>query len=410
MRYKKLLKKILEDSTPSKGEIKEIKMLANDVILQIKKQGVNVQVGGSLAKNTLVKKDSQDVDIFVQFKSEKETKNLGKFLEKVKTKGKLTTVHGSRDYFRIDFQNVSLEIIPTVICKSPAKAQNITDLSLSHVKYVTRKIKMKRKLAKEIRLAKIFCSASDCYGAESYIKGFSGYALELLVIYFGSFTKFLKKIDKNTTLDPEKLFRNKKEIFRELNESKLISPVIVIDPTYKYRNVTAALSQETFDKFLDYSKSFLKNPAVEYFQKKIIDKDKIKNYAKQKNSKYLEIKITTKKQEGDIAGTKMKKYFNFLIQQLKKKGQEILISEFVYQGTGQKATGYLVVKENKRIEIRGPEVKRVEAVKKFRKNKKEIFEQKGFIWTIEKPSVKRIFNKTKKQQKEMDVKVEMKIN
>mgnify|MGYP000371497724 FL=1 len=64
-----------------------------------------------------------------------------KILKKIKTRGKLVCIHGSRDYFRIEFPDVSLEIIPTVKCKDPATAQNITDLSLTHVDYVGGKIK-----------------------------------------------------------------------------------------------------------------------------------------------------------------------------------------------------------------------------------------------------------------------------
>jgi tRNA CCA-adding enzyme len=409
-KYKKLLNQVIKTSTPPKKEIQDMKILAEGILSELKKTGIKATIGGSLAKNTLIKKENQDVDIFVEFNSEKETKNLEKVLKKIKTKGKIITVHGSRDYFRIEFPKVSLEIIPTVICKNPEKAKNITDLSISHVRYVTKKIRKSKKLADEIKLAKIFCSASDCYGAESYIQGFSGYALELLVIQFGSFTKFIKRIEKNKIIDLENKFKNENEISRELNESKLISPIILIDPTYKYRNVTAALSKETFDKFLKYIKDFLKKPTIEHFQKKIINKEEIRNYAKQTNSKYLEIKITTKKQEGDIAGTKMKKYFNFFIQQLKNKEQEILIEEFEYKGNGQKATGYIVVKEKKRIEICGPEIKRKEATREFKKGKKEIFERKGFIWTMEEPSIKNIFQKAKRIEKEMDVKVEMKIN
>ena len=45
-----------------------------------------------------------------------------------------------------------------------------------------------------IRIAKAFCHANNSYGAESYINGFSGYALELLVYYYGSFLKFIKGI------------------------------------------------------------------------------------------------------------------------------------------------------------------------------------------------------------------------
>ncbi|MBT7706342.1 hypothetical protein HN747_02745 [archaeon] len=411
-KYKNLLKQILAESVPSKSEISDMKRLANELIKDLSKQKITAKIGGSMAKNTLIKKDNQDIDIFVQFKTEEETKNLEKILKKIKTRGKLVCIHGSRDYFRIEFPDVSLEIIPTVKCKDPATAQNITDLSLTHVDYVGGKIKRRPKLANEIRLAKIFCAASDCYGAESYIQGFSGYSLELLIIHFGSFTNFLKKMprmgypqgaDKVKVIDIEKQFKRNREVFRELNESKLISPIILIDPTYKYRNVTAALTQKTLNKFTEYTKEFLKNPTREYFQKKLIDEGEIISYAKKSSATYLKLEIETEKQEGDIAGTKMKKFHNFFQEQLRNKEQNILLSEFAYNGSGQSSVGYVVVKEVKRIEVEGPKKEMKEASKKFLKGKKEIFEKKGSLWTMENVSIKKIFNSTKKQQSEMGV-------
>ena len=46
----------------------------------------------------------------------------------------------------------------------------------------------------------------------------------------------------------------------DLNSSKLNSPIIPIDPTYKQRNVLAALSKETFEMFQKSCKEFLENP------------------------------------------------------------------------------------------------------------------------------------------------------
>jgi tRNA nucleotidyltransferase (CCA-adding enzyme) len=77
----------------------------------------------------------------------------------------------------------------------PKEAENITDLSYSHVNYIKKRIKNK-KILDEIRIAKAFCYATNTYGAESYIGGFSGYAIELLVYHYGSFLKFIKAISK----------------------------------------------------------------------------------------------------------------------------------------------------------------------------------------------------------------------
>ena len=56
-----------------------------------------------------VKKDKQDVDIFVVFKKEKDLESLEKLIKKSGYKAKV--VHGSRDYYHIEMELCVLEII-----------------------------------------------------------------------------------------------------------------------------------------------------------------------------------------------------------------------------------------------------------------------------------------------------------
>ncbi len=402
---KKLYKEILEEVSFSKEELKEIQKKADDLIRKISSAKVHAQIGGSLAKGTLLKKDKIDVDIFVKFQNERETKKLESILKKQKLKFKI--VHGSRDYAQIKDGKIIFEIIPVVSVKKPEQANNVTDVSLMHVKYVVGKIKRKKKLVDEIKLAKIFCSASGCYGAESYIGGFSGYSLEILVSHFGSFEKFLREMIKIETpsnllfkkltkvalrkkgIDPKKYFKSEKEITRELNQSKLNSPIILIDPTYKYRNVCAGLTQETFKEFLVIAKKFLKKPSKKYFIKRKFDVEAFRISAKTKNAKFFEFNFSTNKQEGDIAATKMKKVFNFILAELKRKNQEILDKKFIYLG-GKSAKGYLIVKENKEMILKGPQNWDEVGIKNFKKAHKKVFEKKKRFYVKKKISLSEI--------------------
>ena len=99
----------------------------------------------------------------------------------------MSIIHGSRDYFQInESKDFVIELIPVIKATDPKKAENITDLSYSHVKYINKKIK-NQKILDEIKIAKAFCYATKTYGAESYINGFSGYSLELLIYHYKSF-------------------------------------------------------------------------------------------------------------------------------------------------------------------------------------------------------------------------------
>jgi len=409
MSVKKILDKVLAKITPSRAEVLRLEKIAKELIVALKKKGVIAHIGGSLAKGTLLKTDTpSDVDIFVVFDYSEDIITLQKTLKKMKLPGPLKLVHGSRDYYQIDCKDMVLELIPVVKNKDPDLAENVTDVSLSHVNYVRSEIKKKPELAKEIMLAKAFCQANNVYGAESYIRGFSGYSLEVLVIYFGSFITMLKKIGKKKVYDPLKYYRGEKEVLREINASKLQGPLVVVDPTHKYRNVTAGLGAETYENFLTKTKEFLKKPSTTFFEKKKLDVGALKNFARNKKATFLELEIKTSRQEGDIAGTKMKKFFDFFVRELMRKGQEILRKEFDYSGSGQVSRGYVVVNEHKEITVRGPSIGLEEPARLFKKSRGKNAYKKGKYWFArEKTSVKEIFGCAKKFGKEMDVEVKL---
>ena len=54
---------------------------------------------------------------------------------------KITTIHGSRDYFQIKINDrIFFEVVPVKKVSNPKKAENITDLSYFHVKYIRQKV------------------------------------------------------------------------------------------------------------------------------------------------------------------------------------------------------------------------------------------------------------------------------
>ncbi|MFH1425733.1 MAG: nucleotidyltransferase domain-containing protein [archaeon] len=350
-----------------------------------KKAKADVFVGGSYAKGTLACSEEYDIDVFVRFdwKYEDLSYELEKILKGVFGKKYVVEkLHGSRDYFRIyRDKKLTFEVIPVVRIKKVREARNVTDLSYFHVGYVKRNVK--GKIGKEILLAKKFCKGVGVYGAESYIGGFSGYGLECLIINYKSFEKMLReliKVENRVVLDPAKLYRKKEDILIELNESKLHSPIILIDPTWKERNVLAALSMETFRKFQTEAKEYLKSKDKESFFR--VEKFDVEKF-KKKKGEFVKVVLETDRQEGDIAGTKMKKFSKFLIREAEKYF-EVIGSAFVYFGE-KKAEIYLIGKAKKEFVKMGPPVEMVKEVKRFRsRNKGNIFEREGRVWVREK--------------------------
>ncbi len=381
----KILKEELEQIKPSKSELNELNKLTNGFIeklqaeLKDEEHGGEIFVGGSFAKNTLIKKEAYDIDVFVRFSWKYD--NISELLEKPlkrlakKENLELNKIHGSRDYFRIYSKNhkAYFEIIPVTKIKKPSEGKNVTDLSYFHVSYVKKRMK---KLSDQVLLAKAFCQAQKVYGAETYVRGFSGYSLELLVLHYKSFVKMLKELIKvkkgeRIVIDIEKRYRRSKDVFFELNEAKLGTPIILVDPTYKERNALAALSFETFERFQDEARKFLKKPEKKFFEEKMLDSSSLEKFAKQKKAEFVHARIHTDKQAGDIAGTKLKK-FHYLIEKEARKYFELLKHEFEYSGD-QTADFYLVLKSKKEIFQIGPPMYK----KKLRKYIKEFKEKHG---------------------------------
>ena len=399
MKIDKLLEKVILSIRIPEEDFATIKKEAKETVSALKKKGLRAEIGGSLAKSTLIRKKNQDIDIFVRL----DKKEMSLFEKKLlKTTLKFEVVHGSRDYFRIKKNNLCIEIIPLLKFKRTEEAENVTDFSLLHVKYILSKLAKNRELSNEIMLAKSFCYACNCYGAESYIGGFSGYALEVLVCHYKGFINFLKKIRKDRVIDPARKFKNEKEIYRELNQSKLQSPVILIDPTHKYRNVCAGLTKESFGRFLEHVKKFLNSPSENFFIKKEFNAKEFFERAKMKHLAGYLFEIKTNKQEGDIAGAKMKKFFNHLVSELSRKEQEVVSSEFVFD-EAREARAYLALKPKEFIEIIGPKKIMDNAVKKFKKVRKKIYLSKGFVCAKEKVILKEIFKKQVFVAEEMGV-------
>lgn len=372
----KILKKEIELIKPDKEILEKINKISREFCIIInktiknKKIDAEVFIGGSLAKGTLVKKKGYDVDMFVRFNekygSDKISNLLGKILNDAKIRnfsGKVKKVHGSRDYYQIAVQDIILEIIPVLKIKHPDEAKNVMDLSYFHVNYIK---KTKNKFSEDIIFAKVFADAQNCYGAESYINGFSGYAIELLICHYKSFLRFIQQIAKSygkeKIIIDDSNFYKKNEILRELNESKIQSPIILIDPTFKERNVLAGLSQNTFIKFQKSCREFLKKPSKEFFEKKNI----LEGFDKKSRESMNIVSIKTNKQAGDIAGTKSKKFFNFFASKIKREF-EIKKCEFEYNEDKNTAFFYFVLDKKKDEIIRGPPIKSVKHLTEFKK-------------------------------------------
>ena len=290
---------ILSKIKPSQKEEDELKSLVKDFIQKIKIKDAKAVFGGSGAKGTWLR-DQGDADIFVKFNLKKyKNKDISKIIEKelMKKFKKAELIHGSRNYFNVNYKGFVFEVIPILDIKKASEALNITDISPLHASWVIKK--SNERIRDEIRKFKYFLKINGLYGAESYVKGFSGYAAEILIIYYKSFDNLIKNARKwkeGKIIDVEH-----HDSASSLNESK-ISPLIIIDPVQEDRNAAAALSREKFLKLIELSRK-----KISFEEKKI----NLEDYD-------LVLEIIPKKNKKDVMGAKSLKVFEYLKKNLNK--------------------------------------------------------------------------------------------
>ncbi len=320
--------------------------------------------------------------MFVKFDYSYKEKDISMLLKKILSKFKPETIHGSRDYYQIKHNNLVYELVPVLDIKESDKAVNVTDMSPMHVSWV--KKNLKKGMADEIRLAKKFCKSIGAYGAESYIRGFSGHVIDILVIYYGSFLNLLKeslKWKEKTYIDTEKYYKSKNDALFHLNKSKTSGPLIVIDPILKTRNAASAVSSEKFHLFKKKAKEFLKNPSIEYFIEKKISADELIK----EHKKICIVKAFPKKGKSDIIGSKLLKSYKYIESELKKRGFKIKNSGWHWDKKDDCIMWFKPEKSlDKIIIIKGPPLEMKEACKRFKEKYKECFKKGSRLFAKEK--------------------------
>lgn len=383
-----LLEGIKADLKPDNSILKEVDVFVKKINNLLKKKGVKAKCvkGGSIAKNTFLKND-YDVDLFVRFDKSWKDQPLSEVLEKVLNEEfEIERVHGSRDYFQIK-NELLFEVVPVLEIDDYREAENVTDMSPLHVDYV--KKKLKKGQHDEVRLAKQFCKAAKVYGAESYIKGFSGHILDLLIIYYGSFMKLSKNaVDwkSKVVIDIEGHLDDPLE---ELDKAKTHSPLVIVDPVQPYRNAAAALSKKKFDVFKQRCKEFLKKPSREFFKVKKLRKKDVEQNLEDEQLFFLEAEPLEGKK--DVVGSKLMKAFRHIKRRVKKHDFEIRDSGWEFDKVGR---FYIILKDEvlpeKKV-MQGPPIEKEKGVKRFKEKYEKVFEQDG-----------RLFSKVKREYREAE--------
>ena len=252
------------------GLMRELEAIAGETIESL---GLDVKPHfvGSLAKDTYLAGD-HDVDLFLAFPLDtplEELREGGLELSKAIAErlDSYEIAYAEHPYVRAEYRGVSVDLVPCYDVESWRDVRTAVDRSILHNSWVLENLDGKND---EVRLLKRFLKGINAYGSEIYIRGFSGYLAEILVIKYGSFLEVLKNADfmlRQKIIDPGNWLKREQEIAMKTvgREADADRPLIVIDPVDPRRNVAANLSWEKYGIFYFKARQFLEGPSEEFF-------------------------------------------------------------------------------------------------------------------------------------------------
>ncbi|MDF1538071.1 MAG: hypothetical protein P1Q69_04130 [Candidatus Thorarchaeota archaeon] len=270
-------KNILQKITPTQSEIDLQREVISELRESLKNYADGIQQSysfiepqGSTGKKQTQLRGTSDIDLFVALEpddykrvlslpNKQRDVELDKALEKMIDNwfiptckklniSKFVKTYSQHPYLTFEFRNNNVDLLicfdlskDTIAASGPITA---VDRTVHHSNFVAERIDAK--LREDIRILKSFTRASYAYGDVCAVgqMGFTGYSLELLVLFKGGLRQALKALQdlSNTPLDP---------LNRPLSDLTELPAfrdnlLFIIDPTDTNRNVASSFSERSY--------------------------------------------------------------------------------------------------------------------------------------------------------------------
>ncbi len=378
-----LLSDVLDAIKPSRQEVASEMQNVKILLERISRKAppaCEVVLTGSMAKKTFLR-DANDVDIFILFDLSTPKENFEPAIKKIMGSAFPTTgyqvSYAEHPYVRFHYNGRKVDLVPAYKISRSSERMSAVDRSVLHTKFVRNSMKVRQ--TDEVLLLKQFLKANELYGAEIKIKGFSGYLCELLIIKYGSFRKLLREASKwkEVFIDIRK-YHSPKE--RAKMKKRFATPFIVVDPTDKDRNVSAAVSKANYKKFISLCGKFLKKPSKKFFFRiPETFEEKVKKASK--GGKTLMVSMPRPDVVDDVLWGQLHK----LGRQLNDALEEFGPKQILYDDTRHVVRIAIILKTDKlppKMLVMGPPLKMKTHLAKFRKahKKAKFVKKKGKLY------------------------------
>jgi tRNA nucleotidyltransferase (CCA-adding enzyme) len=246
--------------SPTRHQRQEIKatvdMLLARVASEISKEKLPLEIRmvGSVAKDTYIY--PPDIDIFILFPPEVARSDLEEVGLRI-GKGVLggEERYAEHPYIHGRLGDFEVDLVPCYRVQGAHLLKSAVDRTPFHTEYVRRMLSEKQK--DQVRLLKRFMKGVGVYGAEAKVRGFSGYLAELLVIRYGDFASIMEaaahwKAGMAMGIEP-------------FEPKEFGTPLVFYDPVDQTRNVSSALSIDSFARFVYACQEYQKKPDIRFF-------------------------------------------------------------------------------------------------------------------------------------------------
>ncbi|MBM3229380.1 CCA tRNA nucleotidyltransferase [Candidatus Parvarchaeota archaeon] len=325
-----VIKSVLPKIIPSPQEQKRHELVAMEAIGRVTKcvpNNVSVVLAGSSAKGTQLAA-STDIDVFILFPlyyQKHELMLLGLNYAKKAAAGTPWVIgYAEHPYLRTMLHGCKLDIVPSYKISDAREMTSSVDRSPLHTQYVNSRLTPAQK--NEVRLLKQFMKNIGVYGAEVRVEGFSGYLCELLVIKYGSFLGVLEAASRwhNPTIDIE-AHHGMHPSGEPKAREKYNSPLVVIDPVDRNRNVSAVVSATSLYRFVFAARRFLQKPSAKYFfaERVVHSKSRLLKIIGARKSEIMAFEFACPQLVPDILWPQLKKAALQLVKFLESQGFKV---------------------------------------------------------------------------------------
>ncbi|MBU0586127.1 CCA tRNA nucleotidyltransferase [Candidatus Micrarchaeota archaeon] len=280
------LDKVLKQISPNSKSEKKETVFVEAVMTGLR---ANLSAGkpvlaGSFAKGTFLEGD-KDIDIFVLFSHQIHKEAMLPILrvaaEKTFSKAIIKSAYAQHPYLRIFLGKRKIDLVPAYEVGHGLhfELKSAVDRSQLHTEYILKRMNNEQK--GEVRLLKKLLKLHGLYGAEIRVQGFSGYLCELLILRYGSLLEVITNAANwkgRAYIDVENL------LLEDDAMGKFLTPLVVIDPVDKERNVSAVVSEKNYFAFISLARKFIKGKnRMQFFKERKFSDSELRKFIKNRN-------------------------------------------------------------------------------------------------------------------------------